>query len=97
MTPRELDRLLAAASTVPPPPPGGFAQRVLAGIRRGWDPERIEWQRWVRRWWPWAALCVLIATVTVSVLPHGGHAEPEPPALRLFQPPAPELATPSAP
>jgi hypothetical protein len=97
MTPHELNRLLQAASTAPVPPAAkDRARTVWESISRGWDPEEIEWQRWLRRWWPWAALTVVVVTGVVAEWPHGRHS-PDlngPPAMKLFQEPAggPELA-----
>ncbi|HWB07390.1 MAG TPA: hypothetical protein VG796_30475 [Verrucomicrobiales bacterium] len=88
MTPRDLNRLLHAASAEPvPSSPKERAASVWQSISRGWDPEQIEWQRWLRRWWPWAALAVLAAAATVAEWPHGRHSGPDsrPPALQLFQ------------
>jgi hypothetical protein len=88
MTPRELNRLLNAAPAAPvSPAPPDRALKVWESISRGWDPERIEWQRWLRRWWPWAALTVLAASILVAGWPHGKHEadSPQPPGLQLFQ------------
>jgi hypothetical protein len=87
MTPRDLNRLLHAASvSADPPDVEDRVETVWRGIARGWDPERIEWQRWLRRWWPWAALTVGVVTLVVSEWPHGRHPDAtHPPALSLFQ------------
>ncbi len=88
MTPRDLNRLLHAASAATDSPAGkDRAAGVWESISRGWDPERIEWQRWLRRWWPWAALTVVVVALAISEWPHGRHADrvKEPPALQLFQ------------
>jgi len=96
MTPRRLHDLLRTASTTLPA--GRFsadrAAAVWQHIRRGWDPERIEWQCWLRRWWPWVAVMVVAAAALVAALPHGPHGAFTPPPLRLF---SEALTAPSAP
>ncbi len=96
MTPRDLNRLLHAASdSTTQPAAKDRSASVWQSISLGWDPERIEWQCWLRRWWPWAVLSTAAATAFVIEWPHGRHATTqEPPALRLFQEAA---ATPGGP
>lgn len=90
MTPRDLDRLLHSAAAAPVSPSltsRDQARAVWARLARGWDPERIEWQRWLRRWWPWVILTVFAAAGLVAALPHGDHLRPEtePPVMEVFQ------------
>jgi hypothetical protein len=85
MTPRQFDRLLSTARTTPvADAPRDRAASVWRQIRRGWDPERVEWQRWLRRWWPWVAVVVLAAALGIASLPHGKHEASSPPPLGLF-------------
>lgn len=62
----------------------GRATAVWEQIRGGWDPERIEWQRWLRRWWPVVLVIVLAVSLGISFLPHGSHTPASPPRLELF-------------
>lgn len=96
MTPRRLQGLIHKAAAAPS---GGQrsadrAAAVWQHIRRGWDPERIEWQRWLRRWWPWVAVMVVAVAALVAALPHGPHEASAPPPLRLF---SEALTAPAAP
>jgi hypothetical protein len=84
MTPRELDRLLQSSASAPAAGGQGRGAAVWRHIRRGWDPERIEWQRWLRRWWPWVVAVVLTVAGLTASLPHGKHEASSPPALVLF-------------
>jgi len=85
MTPRQFDQLLrSAAATSAAEAPRDRAAAVWRQIRRGWDPERIEWQRWLWRWWPWVAVVVLAAALGIALLPHGKHEASTPPPLGLF-------------
>ena len=84
MTPRELDRLLQSSASAPAAEGQGRAAAVWLHIRRGWDPERIEWQRWLRRWWPWVLVVVLAVAGLTASLPHGQHEASSPPSLVLF-------------
>ena len=86
MTPRKIDELLHSAAAAPIPA-GGSQERsraVWEHIRNGWDPERIEWQRWLHRWWPWVAAVVLLSSAAVAALPHGKHDAASPPVLGIF-------------
>jgi hypothetical protein len=97
---RRLNHLLGAASAAHcPDSQAGRARQVLARIASGWDPERIEWQQWLRRWWPWVAVTVLASAWIVAALPHDGHApaEPQPPVMELFRQPAGNPDMPAAP
>ncbi len=86
MTPRQFDHLLRTAAATPAAESHrDRAAAVWQHIRRGWDPERIEWQRWLRRWWPWVALVVLAAAMGIASLPHGKHEHANPPPLGLFR------------
>jgi len=85
MTPRRFDDLLRTAAETPAvAAPRDRAAAVWRHIRRGWDPERIEWQHWLRRWWPWVAVVVLAAALGIALLPHGEHGATGPPPLGLF-------------
>ena len=93
-----LDSILqaAATSTSAHPDPQRWAA-IRSHLARGWNPERIEWQRWLRRWSPWAAAATLISAATIASLPHGTHKAPHPPALVLFSEPPASPATPTPP
>lgn len=94
MNSRDLHQLLNSAASVEPAnrrTPAGLAQRVWERIEQGWDPEFIEWQRWVKRLAPWAGLLVVLVTLTIALLPHGNHESTKPPSLSLFAQPTGEF------
>ena len=93
MNSRELKHLLNAASSSPAGAPTGLAKRVWERIEQGWDPEWIEWQRWVKRLAPWGGALILLVTFASAFMPHGSHRDMHPPALSLFAQPAVEFET----